>query len=158
MTQAHESTGLPAQPDRRLKSRSEIRIPVLEESLQVDTRLVDTGRGVRVHKTVAEEERIVDLPLMHEEISVEHVEVGTWVDPADQPAARYEGDTLIVPVFEEVLVVEKRLRLKEELRITRRRQEKHAPQRFVLRSEDVTVERFDEGGGVAEPASQEPHR
>lgn len=35
------------------------------------------------------------------------------------PQAREEGDTTIVPVFEEVLVVEKRLRLVEEVHIRR---------------------------------------
>jgi hypothetical protein len=33
----------------------------------------------------------------------------------------YEGETMIVPVIEEVPVVEKRLKLTEELRITKRR-------------------------------------
>lgn len=150
MTQSQESP-LPREPlSENPKSGVEIRIPVLQEELHVDTRLVDTGRGVRVRKTITEEERVVDPPLMQEDISVERVAVGTWVDPADQPASRYEGDTLIVPVFEEVLVVEKRLRLKEELRITRRRHESHQPQTVVLRTEQASVERFDGNGAVAE--------
>ncbi len=45
-------------------------------------------------------------------------------------------------VLEEVLVVEKRLVLKEELRITRRRVEERNPQRVTLRSEEVSVGRF----------------
>ena len=36
--------------------------------------------------------------------------------------------------------------LKEEVRITRVRREVHKPQRVVLRSEQVSVERFDEAG------------
>jgi len=55
---------------------------------------------------------------------------------------RHEGDTMIVPVLEEVLVVEKRLVLKEELRVTRRRVETREPQTVTLRREDVVVERF----------------
>jgi stress response protein YsnF len=50
----------------------------------------------------------------------------------------------VVPVLEEVLVVQKQLRLKEEVRITRHRREAHAPQTIVLRSEEVEVERFDD--------------
>jgi uncharacterized protein (TIGR02271 family) len=125
------------------ESRIETIIPVWQEELHVGTRVVDTGNGVRIHKTVSEEERIVDPPLIHEQLSVEHVPIGEWVEPGMPPEVRYEGDTLIVPVLEEVLVIEKKLRLKEELRITRQRHETRAPHSVVLRSEKVSVERFD---------------
>jgi hypothetical protein len=42
-------------------------------------------------------------------------------------------------------VVQKQLLLKEEVRITRLRHPVHAPQSVTLKSEQVTVERFDEG-------------
>jgi stress response protein YsnF len=49
---------------------------------------------------------------------------------------------MIVPILEEVLVVEKRLMLKEELHISRRRVEVHKPQHITLRSEEVIIERI----------------
>jgi hypothetical protein len=57
---------------------------------------------------------------------------------------RYEGDTMVIPIFEEVLVVEKRLVLKEEIRVTRRRTSFRSPQRVTLRREVPTVERIEE--------------
>jgi stress response protein YsnF len=48
---------------------------------------------------------------------------------------------MIVPLYEEVLVVEKRLMLREELHITTTRTEMHQPQSVTLRSEDVVIER-----------------
>jgi stress response protein YsnF len=42
---------------------------------------------------------------------------------------------------EEVLVVEKRLMLREEIHIRKQRIEMHQPQRITLRSEEVQVER-----------------
>lgn len=120
--------------------------PVMEERLQVGKRLVDTGRGLRIRKTVGERERIVDEPLLRDELAVEHVPVGQIVSGESPPQMRYEGDTLVVPVLEEVLVVQKQLLLKEEVRITRRRHEVREPQRVALRSEHVEVERFDERG------------
>jgi stress response protein YsnF len=42
---------------------------------------------------------------------------------------------------EEVLVVEKRLMLREEIHIRQQRIETHQPQRVTLRSEEVQVER-----------------
>jgi stress response protein YsnF len=58
--------------------------------------------------------------------------------------SRQEGETLIIPVLEEVLVVERRLRLKEEVRITRQQRTVHTPQSVVLKTYEVQVERFDE--------------
>ena len=45
------------------------------------------------------------------------------------------------PEIEEVLVVEKRLVLKEEVRVTRKRRQVRNPQRVTLRREEVVVER-----------------
>jgi uncharacterized protein (TIGR02271 family) len=122
-----------------------VTIPVRQEQLRVGKRIADTGRGVRIHKTVSEHEHIVDETLLHDELEVEHVPVDAIVAGSEPPRIRYEGDTLVVPMLEEVLVVQKQLRLKEEVRITRHRREAHAPQTVSLRSEQVAVERFDEG-------------
>ncbi|OWW22753.1 hypothetical protein AYR66_08685 [Noviherbaspirillum denitrificans] len=119
--------------------------PVMEEDVRVGKRVIDTGRGVRIHKTVAEREQVLDEALMQDRLEVEHVQVGTVVSEADAPQMRYEGDTLVVPVLEEVLVVQKQLLLKEEVRITRHREQVSRPEKVVLRSEQVQVERFDEG-------------
>ena len=73
---------------------------------------------VRLRKRVHEDEEVLDVPVQTEAIEVERVPVGRWLDaPAD---VRHEGDTTVYPVVEEVLVVEKRLRLVEEVRVTRR--------------------------------------
>src|SRR5665811_418575 len=53
------------------------------------------------------------------EVDMERVAMDQMVEQV--PEARYEGDVLIVPVIEEVIVVEKRLKLVEEVRITTRR-------------------------------------
>jgi uncharacterized protein (TIGR02271 family) len=119
--------------------------PVMEEEVQVSKRTVDTGRGVRLHKTVSEREQVLDQPLLREQLVVEHVPIGRVVLEADPPQTHYEGDTLVVPVLEEVLVVQKQLLLKEEVRITRQQHHEVSPRTEVLRSEQVTVERFDEG-------------
>lgn len=149
----------PIQTDPQAKAEekpalAETTIPVWQEELQVGTRKIDTGKGVRIRKTVSEEEQIVEPPLLHEELSVETVPVGEWVESATPPQARYEGDTLIVPVLEEVVVVQKRLRLKEELRITRHRKETRVPQSVMLKSEQVTVERFDRSSPSGEEGTR----
>jgi len=115
-------------------------VPIVAEELNVRRRQVETGK-VRIAKTVREHEEVVDEPLLQEEIDVERVAINRPVDTP--PPVRYEGDTLIVPLLEEVLVVEKRLMLKEELRVTKRRVETREPQRVTLRREEAAVERLD---------------
>lgn len=114
-------------------------IPVIAEELLVDKREVVVG-GVRLHKTVQERLATVDEPLARDEINVERVAVNRLVDAP--VAIREEEDTLIIPLLEEVLLVEKRLVLREELHVTRRRTITHRPQQVTLRREEVTVERF----------------
>ena len=123
-----------------------LRVPVVAEELAIGTRTVDTGRGVRVHKTVVEQPVTIDERLGRDEVEVRHVAVDRIVAADEAPANRYEGDTLIVPVLEEVLVVERRVRIKEELHITRIRREEHHQEEVVLNAEQVSVERFDESG------------
>jgi len=119
----------------------EVRIPVIREEAIVQTRPVEGG-GVRVHKTVNEREEVIQQPTYQEDVDVERIAVGRVVDIV--PQVREEGDTLIIPVLEEMLVVEKRLVLKEEVRITRRRTQQTEEARVVLREEQVQIERIDE--------------
>ena len=114
-------------------------VPVVAEELQVGKRSVETGR-VRITKVVREQEQVFDQPLMTEEVTVERVPVGRFLDAP--PEVRREGETLVIPLVEEVVVIEKRLRLKEEVRITRRAVETRSPQTVTVRSEDVEVKRI----------------
>jgi uncharacterized protein (TIGR02271 family) len=118
-------------------------VPVIVEELEVQKRIVETGK-VRITKVVHERETIVDEPFFRDEVEVERVLINRVVD-ASVPV-RYEDDTMIVPIMEEVLVVEKRLVLKEELYIRKRRVETHRPQQVMLRSEEVRVERLEATG------------
>jgi uncharacterized protein (TIGR02271 family) len=119
-------------------------VPVIEEQLEVGKRSVELGRGVRIHKTVSEQPVAVDEALLREDVEVARVPVGRLVAQGEEPGPHYEGDTLVVPVLEEVLVVERRVRIREELRITRNRREERHEETVVLRSEQVQIERFDE--------------
>lgn len=125
-------------------------VPVIEEVLRVDKRRETTG-GVRIHKTVHEREETVSPELLHESASVERVAIGQFVDGPSSP--RQEGDTLVVPIFEEVLVVEKRLRLTEEVRITKTRHTESQTQTVRLRQEQVSIEAL---GGEADTTSARP--
>jgi uncharacterized protein (TIGR02271 family) len=113
-------------------------MPVLVEDLDVQKRLVETGT-VRITKVVHEREAVVDEPLFHDKVAITRVPMQRVVD--GPVPVREENGTTIISVVEEVLVVEKRLMLREEIHIRKQRLETHQPQRITLRSEEVQIER-----------------
>jgi uncharacterized protein (TIGR02271 family) len=116
-------------------------VPVVEEQLQVGKRQVVAGK-VKLVKTVEERLETVTIPLQKETLEVKRVPVN---EVMSQPVgSRQEGDTLIIPVFEEVVVVEKRYRLLEEIHITTHRTVHDEVQEVVLRAEKVRLERNGE--------------
>ena len=113
-------------------------IPVANEELVVGKRTLDRGR-VRMTKNVREREELVEQPLLHDEIDIEHVPINRVIDaPMD---SRFEGDVLVIPVIEETLVVKKQLVLKEELRVRKRQVETVHKERVALRTEEIAIER-----------------
>ena len=117
-------------------------IPVVAEQLEVGKKVIETGR-VNVSKDVNQINEVVDVPLVHEELDVQRVAVNQIVI-APPPPVRYEGDTMIIPILREVAVVEKRLMLVEELRVTKRQIQTVHHEQVALRQESVNVERIDE--------------
>lgn len=121
-------------------------LPLVEEEAHVGKRERVTGR-IRVHTTTDEREELVRTTLDEEVVEVERVAVDRTVD--EVPEIRTEGDVTIIPVVEEVLVVEKRLVLKEEVHVRRRRSSETLAVPVTLRRQSAVVERQDE---EAEPA------
>jgi len=113
-------------------------VPVLAEDLEVQKRLVETGK-VRITKVVHERETVVDEPLWRDHVAISRVPMQRVVD--GPVPVREENGTTIISVVEEVLVVEKRWMLREEIHIRKRRTETHQPQQITLRSEEVQIER-----------------
>ena len=120
-------------------------VPVLAEQLKIARKKIVTG-GVRIHKSVKERIETVDEPILQEQLEVERVAVNLFV--TEPPPVRYEDDVMIVPLLEEVLVVEKRLVLREEVRISKRRETVQRPQQIVLRREEATLEPIKPGAAA----------
>jgi uncharacterized protein (TIGR02271 family) len=122
------------------RAEREVVVPVVAEELKVGKRTVETGL-VRVTKRVREHEEVIDQPLLKTNVVVRRVPVNQYVEKA--PEVRQEGDTLVVPMVEEVIVVEKRLILREELRITKQQVETRNPQRVTVRRDEVKIDRIN---------------
>jgi uncharacterized protein (TIGR02271 family) len=119
-------------------------VPILAEELKIARQKVVTG-GVRVHKTVQERTETVDQPIFQENIEVQRVPINQFVE--EPPQVRYEGDVMVIPLLEETLVVEKRLVLREEIRIVKRSKTVNQPQQVVVRREEATLERIQPEAG-----------
>lgn len=99
-----------------------ITLPVMQEEIQVGKRRKETAR-VRISKRGRSSEELVDVPLEEETVSVRKIPTNRFVD--GPVPVRHEGDTLIVPLLKEVLVIEKKLLLREEWHI---RKDRSTPQ------------------------------
>ena len=117
----------------------ELIVPLRVEEISVSVQPVITGR-VRVHVQTQERPQTIDEPVASTRVEVERVAIGRVVD--EHPPVREEGDTTIISVVEEVLVIERRLMLKEEIRLTRVTTREQHRETLVLREQQATIERL----------------
>jgi stress response protein YsnF len=127
-----------------------------EETAIIDKRRVETGR-VRVRLRTESVEETARAELEGEAVEVTRVPIGRLVDAA--PPFRTEGDVTVISIVEEVLVIEKRLNLKEEVHIRRRTTRETVETPVMLRRQHAEVERIDPDTGLAtpEPLSSRSH-
>ena len=130
-------------PDRTNDTAEEVVLPLVEEALRVGKRRVETGL-VRVSVSTDIEERVVRETLRSERAELERVPVNRELaegEPA--PVVRQEPDgTVVVPVLEEVLVVERRLVLREEIRMRLVSVDEPVEQPVAVRRQRASVERL----------------
>jgi uncharacterized protein (TIGR02271 family) len=128
-------------------------LPLVEENLAIHRRTVDTGK-VRIRTVMEQREEIARAEIYRHAVSVEHVPVNREISEIPEPWE--DGDVLVIPIVEEVLVVEKRLILREEMRVRRHREVDRVEQPVSLRSMQALVERQSLSG--AKPGTGEETR
>ncbi len=119
------------------------------EEVSVSRERVETGR-VHVRVVTREHDELVELPLARDHVGIERVAIGRPISAI--PPTRQDGDTTIVPIAEEIVVVERRLMLKEELHIRRVHTTEQHQERVVLRRQETLVTRTP----VESPAARDP--
>jgi len=117
-------------------------IPLVEERISITKREVESGR-VRVHVTVEERAETIAEQLSRDDVEIEHVPRNVRL--TEMPHVRHEGTTTIIPVVEEVAVIDKALVLVEEIHIRRRTTSESVEIPVTLRSERAKIERLDPG-------------
>jgi stress response protein YsnF len=120
----------------------DLTVPLHTEEVTVQ-KLRVANETVRVSTVVREQEQLVDEELTHERVEVDRVPIGRPVDVA--PPIREEGDTTIISVVEEIVVVERRLILKEEVRIRRVFVSERHRETVMVRKQDAVITRTEAG-------------
>ena len=109
-------------------------IPVIQEDVVIGTERITTGT-VRVRTVLHEDEHAIDEPITITDVEVKRVPVDVWTD--EPIADRVEGDTRIISVHREEIIVQRRLHVVEEVHVTlRKREERH---REIVRTRQTQV-------------------
>jgi uncharacterized protein (TIGR02271 family) len=131
-------------------STDDAKLTLLAEELSVGKEAVATGR-VRVSKQTHTREVAVEESLLRESAEIETIPIGRQI--FEMPSVRHEGDTIVVPIVEEILHTERRLILKEEVRITRRKTTEQFHDRVTLRYQEAVVTRVQSASEAVDTAS-----
>ena len=123
----------------KTQDSDQILVPLHAEEVSVGKRRVVTGQ-VKVATVTRQQEQLVEELLEHDHVEIERIAIGKEVDAA--PPVREDGDTLIIPIIEEVVVVERRLMLKEEVRVRRIRETQRYQERVVVRKQEAVITRL----------------
>jgi uncharacterized protein (TIGR02271 family) len=121
------------------KSEDPLSFNVLHEQVSIYKETVVSGKVV-IRKNVHEENEMITVPVSHEEVKIKKVTINKYVDAA--PEIRYEGETTIIPVIKEVLIVEKKLLLVEEVHVTKHVVTQTTEHTVPIRKEEVSVEHY----------------
>ena len=118
------------------REEREIIVPLCCEELSISKRRLATRR-VHVATVTREREVVVNETVARETVEIERIPVGRPLDRS--PEIRQEGDTLVIPVVEEVLKIERKLILKEEIHIRLVRASHIDHQRVKTRAQELVI-------------------
>lgn len=113
-------------------------VPVYQEQASVTKRRIVTGR-VKVSRVTHQSEKLLTETLAQQQVEIDRIPIGKLIDAV--PKIRREGDAIIIPIVEEIPVVEHRLVLTEEVWVRRIRSQENHRQRVTLRCQEAVVTR-----------------
>lgn len=143
--EVYQETAYPE--DTRLEGDEERTVQLREERLVARKDRQKAGEVV-IRKEVEEVPGRLEVEAFREEVHVEHVPVGRVVQERAKP--REEDGVLIIPVYEEQLVVSKRLVLREEIRVRSVGTTERQVFEDRLRKDRLRIEDPDHTGAVRE--------
>lgn len=121
----------------RINNKKEI-IEVHQQDFKISKKNIAVGE-VKVHKTVNSEIVSTKIPLLHDEVRIEHKKINKEITSI--PKVRTNGNTTIIPVIKEIAVVIKKMVLVKEIHITKERFKNVEEIKTELRKEEVKIEK-----------------
>ena len=126
------------EPSGEHEGSEDLRVQRSEEELRAGVRQREAG-SVKVRKGVRTEREEVRVPKLREEVDVERVPAGDESREVEG-AEIGDGEEIVVPVYEEVVVVSKRVVLKEEIRLRKSVVEDEEVVEVDLRKEEIEID------------------
>jgi stress response protein YsnF len=120
----------------------DLRIPLHVEEISVSRRAIKNA-DVQIALITGTREQLIDEELTRVRAEIQRVPIDRTVEIV--PPIRQEGDITIIPVVEEVIVVERRLVLKEEVRVRRVSTKEQHQETVVLRRQEAVITREEQG-------------
>ena len=137
-----------------MRNEDAIRVPVVEERLNVTKRQVELGE-VEVRKTVESEQVSIPVELMREEVQVHRVDVAERLASEAELVDRFWEGTIRIPVRGEKAVIHKAAMVTGEVLIDRQRVTERETVEDTVRRERVTVdEHYDAARPVVRRATE----
>jgi uncharacterized protein (TIGR02271 family) len=141
--------------EERVVLQEDLRVQRSEEELRAGVREREAGQ-VNVKKNVRTECEVVRVPKRREEVVIERMPVDGEAREASTATVTDIGeDEVVVQVFEEEVVVSKKIVLKEEIRIRKRVAWDEEAVEVDLRKEEVEIDDQSARGGPQGPLAQE---
>ncbi|MGG4268095.1 YsnF/AvaK domain-containing protein [Peribacillus simplex] len=113
-----------------------------EEQLNIDKERVQTGEVV-INKEVNEQHKTINIPVEHEEVTVEHRSV-PGREANLETGSIGDGETLRIPVVEEKLEVSKKPVVTDEIVIKKHAVQETEQVQDTLKKEDIQLDSTDE--------------
>jgi len=113
----------------------DVHLDLRAEELEIDKHRVETG-DVTLHKDIVEEEKSVNVPVLHDQVVIEQRAVDH--EPTNEPIT--EEETIHIPVTAEKIDVEKHTVVTGEVSAHKRSVQEIEQVRDVLRKEVADVE------------------
>ncbi|WP_053057501.1 YsnF/AvaK domain-containing protein [Rubrobacter aplysinae] len=123
----------------------EIRLQRNEEELETEVRLREAG-AVRLRKTVHTDHEEFRVPRRREEVEIERLPVEPGEAPEAPEGTELGREETVMRVYEEEIVVHKRLVLKEEIRLRKEVVEEEETVEADVRREEVEIQDGTERG------------
>lgn len=134
-------------PPLSTPARGKPDMQLLAEDVAVSRRCV-AGDTVRVESVTRNRDHHIDETLFHTRVEVERLPIGLPVDAV--PPTREEGETIILSVVEEVIVIERRIILKEEVHIRRVHVSERHQETVLAREQSIEITRAETASPAAD--------